>query len=382
MPSCRLPGAARLARVDVALAAGVLVVLVAAMLADRRSIGDRPADALAYAIAVALAALTLFARRWPVGVLVLTSVGLIGYYALAYPPVGLAVPVAAGLYAVSEAGRWRFAAAWAGVLLVVTSAFRITVGQDAAFIVGLDLPTSAAVVGGAVAVGDAVHSRRELRAEQARALAAVRREEEHAAAQRVEQERLRLARDLHDVLAHTVSVVSIHADVAEEAVEDGEPAQVGAAVRAIREASSEAMRDLRGTLRVLRGDDPEVLAPVAGLSSLGDLADRARAAGLAVEENVTAVRVPASTGLTAYRVVQEALTNVLRHAAASTVQVRVFARDGVLHVQVDDDGRGADRVREGHGLRGMAERVALVGGRVEAGNRPGGGFRVSARIPT
>jgi signal transduction histidine kinase len=216
---------------------------------------------------------------------------------------------------------------------------------------------------------------------------------EHAVAG---EERLRLARDLHDITAHTIAVIAVQASVAEEALADGpEPAR--AAVQAIRAASRQALTELKATVGALReGSGIAERGPLPGLGRLGELVAMAQGAGLRVELAVAGPARPLGpvVELTAYRIVQEALTNVLRHAQATSAAVRVcYPPDGV-EVEVTDDGQGAGPARpgwsgsdggpvasRGHGLAVMAERAAAVGGRLEAGPRPAGGFRVHARLP-
>jgi signal transduction histidine kinase len=371
---------------DGVLAVVVLGVLLVATIARDPTAQDRPLDALGYAFLVAFAVATFFRRRWPVAVLMVCTAGIFGYYASGFPPVGLEVPLAVPIYTVAWAGRWRFASVWALGVAVFAYASRVLLGQDLLLLLGLQIPTTLAVFCGAIALGDAVHSRHELRAEQERTLAAVRREAERSTAQRLADERVRLARDLHDVLGHTVSVVSLHAAVAEEAVLADEPEAALEATRAIQAASGTAMRDLRGTVQVLRGDSPDSLDPVGGIAAIESLIDGARSAGLDVTQSIDVdpEAVPATAGLTAYRIAQEALTNVLRHAEADRAWVTVTSEPGVLVVRVEDDGKGprGNPATDGAGLRGMAERVQLVGGSLRTGLREDGtGFAVSARIP-
>lgn len=372
-------------RTDVLLAVGVLAVLVGSAFVSRSGL-DRPVDALGLSMLAAIAVATLVRRRWPVVVLALCTALIFGYYVTGFPPVGLELPLAAPVATVAAAGRWRLAVLWSVAVTAFAYGSRIALGQDPVLLLALQLPTTVAVLGGAIAIGDAVRSRRELRAEQERTIAAARREAEQRTAQRLAAERVRLARDLHDVLGHTVAVVSLHADVAEEAVAAGDTDGAAEAIRAIRGASGTAMRDLRGAVQLLRGDDPATLDVVGGLAAIGELVDGARSAGLDVELDLDLdpTSVPAPAGMTAYRVVQEGLTNVLRHAGAAHAWVVVTSEPGALLVRVEDDGRGLpDTPTEGTGLRGMAERVALLGGTLRTGPRPGGpGTRVTARIPT
>src|SRR5262245_34839567 len=157
-------------------------------------------------------------RRWPVGVLLVTAAGLLVYYMLGYPPVGLAVPVAAALYSAAEAGRLRWAIGTAAGLVAVSTFFRIREGDDLAYLLGYEFAVTATLMAAVIALGEAVRSRRGWQAELRRQARAADLEREQETAHRVEQERLRIARDLHDVLAHTISIVSLHSDVAREAL--------------------------------------------------------------------------------------------------------------------------------------------------------------------
>ena len=205
---------------------------------------------------------------------------------------------------------------------------------------------------------------------------------EQERSRRADEERLSVARDLHDVLAHTLSVVQVQAGVALHLLDD-EPDHVRGALTAIKSASDEGMHELRAAVATLRreGDPGTPLAPVAGLADLPRLVAGAQAAGLQVSLRRTGrdPAVPAATGLVAYRVVQEGLTNAVRHAAARSCQVEVAVADD-LQVAVRDDGVGGVAV-PGNGLRGMRERVEALGGTLTAGPCPGGGFEVRAVLP-
>jgi signal transduction histidine kinase len=214
-------------------------------------------------------------------------------------------------------------------------------------------------------------------------------EREREAERRLERERLRIARELHDVLAHTVAVIGVQAGVAAEALADA-PGEARAALRTIREKSREATAEVRAALDVLRepeGDAPR--APAPGLAQLEELV-HAAAAELQVELSVTGAArpLPAAVDLTAYRIVQESLTNVIRHAEASEATVSIHYEPDAVVVEIDDDGRGstngAPTAADGHGLAGMRERAAALGGRLEAGPAPhsGDGFRIRAWLPT
>lgn len=205
-----------------------------------------------------------------------------------------------------------------------------------------------------------------------------------AIAQRVAaEERLRIARELHDSLTHSISVVKVQAGVAAHlARKRGE--EVPEAIQAIQQAAGDAARELRETLGVLRGDT-RTTSDGRGLADLPRLVDQARAAGLSAELRVTGPRrpVPREVDTAAYRIVQEALTNVRRHGRGVTsVRVEVAAADEGARVTVVDDGEPVERTqRQGHGLTGMQERVSALGGHFWAGPRPGRGWSVRAWIP-
>jgi signal transduction histidine kinase len=201
-------------------------------------------------------------------------------------------------------------------------------------------------------------------------------------------EQARIARELHDVIAHSVSVIVVQAAAADD-VFDERPDQARAALRSIESAGRDALGELRRLLSPVRpGTEGESPHPQPGLDRLADLVEPLRAAGLAVavrrEDADAAGPVPAGVDLSAYRIVQEALTNTLRHAGASRAEVTVRSAAGVLELDVLDDGRGragstADGA--GRGIAGMRERAAMLGGTLEAGPLPEGGFRVRARLP-
>jgi signal transduction histidine kinase len=219
----------------------------------------------------------------------------------------------------------------------------------------------------AIAVGDLDRSRREAMEEEAR--------------RRLGDERLRIAREVHDVVAHAMVAINVQAGVAAHLVErDAEQAR--SALRAIKATSGEALSDLRATLGVLRGGDG-----AAGLGDLDALAAGLRAAGVRVELDVADVAdvaaVPAAVQAAGYRIVQEALTNVLRHARASVARVSVTREDGALRVEVLDDGVGGGGAGgSGNGVRGMRERAAALSGTLESGPVDPRGWRVLARLPT
>jgi signal transduction histidine kinase len=232
--------------------------------------------------------------------------------------------------------------------------------------------------------GDAVRARR-LRVESLEARVSL---AEQETLRRVAEERLRIAREVHDVVGHGLATISLRAGVADR-LADRDPAEVRAALRAIRHVSKESLAELSALLGVLRANGEEEAAeraPAPDLQALPRLVDDLREAGMDVALDVEAGDAPAVPEVVAaagYRIVQEALTNVARHAGPQArARVRLTRRDGVVEVEVRDDGRGAaGPVRAGGGLTGMRERATALGGRLEAGGVPSGGFRVWASLP-
>ncbi|HSB86468.1 MAG TPA: sensor histidine kinase [Ilumatobacteraceae bacterium] len=206
----------------------------------------------------------------------------------------------------------------------------------------------------------------------------------------IADERLRIARELHDVVAHTMSVVALHAGTG-RMVADDDPGAARQALATIESATRSALVEMRRMLGVLRGSTESArseLAPAPGLDDLDTLVAEVERSGVCVDLRVDGERpaVPAGVDLSAYRIVQEALTNVIKHAGRARATVSVRYSDDAVCVEVDDDGRAAQAAARspaspGHGLVGMRERVSLYDGQFEAGFRPDGGFRVSARLP-
>ena len=201
------------------------------------------------------------------------------------------------------------------------------------------------------------------------------------------EERLRIARDLHDVVGHNISLINVQASMGLDLM-DSQPEQARAALSAIKSVSKEALEELRTMLTTLRQDDDVApRSPAPGLDRLPELIKLTRAAGLTVEVEVTgkAPPLPAAVHLAAYRIIQESLTNVTRHAGRARVTVRVVYDDADVHVEIDDDGTsasgGAAAIGAGSGITGMRERATALGGDLSAGFRRGGGFQVSARLP-
>ena len=199
----------------------------------------------------------------------------------------------------------------------------------------------------------------------------------------VAEERRRIARDLHDVVAHSVGVMTVQAGAARLQL-DHEPGRARAPLLAVEEAGREALAELRSLLGMLRRDDGDLmLTPQPGLADLEDLVAQARLAGLPVELSVqgTPAPLPPGVDLAAYRILQEGLTNTRKHAGPARASVAVRYQPDALELEIIDDGRTVPNGGAGHGLVGMRERTALYGGQLEAGARPQGGFAVRARLP-
>jgi signal transduction histidine kinase len=212
----------------------------------------------------------------------------------------------------------------------------------------------------------------------------VRAERARAAARRADEERLRIARELHDVLAHSISVINVQAGVG-LALLDSDPEQARTALTTIKEASKEALGEVRQVLDTLRTPGEAPRAPAPGLDRLPELVEQAASAGLTVAiENAGGLpRLSPGTDLAAFRIVQEALTNVVRHSGSRHARVRLEFARGTLRLRIDDDGpaTGAEAGGSGNGLAGMRERAVALGGTIEAGARDDGGFRVLAVLP-
>jgi signal transduction histidine kinase len=200
------------------------------------------------------------------------------------------------------------------------------------------------------------------------------------------ERRLTVARDLHDVIGHQISLISVQANVGLDLM-DSQPEQARAALTAIKTASKEALEELRSALTTLRREDDAPRSPAPRLDRLAELVESARSAGLSVELEINKSRrqVPAAVHLAGYRIIQESLTNVARHAGPARVTVRVAYDEQALLIEVANDGKAASArpqaIGAGSGIAGMRERAAALGGDLSAGFRPGGGFLVSARIP-
>ncbi|HEX2027077.1 MAG TPA: sensor histidine kinase [Nitriliruptorales bacterium] len=372
---------------EVALAATVAAVAVGGSVAVQRFDPGRPLDGLAYAVLVAGAAVLVARRHRPVVVSVVTGAAALAYYLSGYT--GLIFPAVAllvALYTVVAGGQRRPALAVAAAVLAGFAVDKLVFpGTSPPDVEGLLWVTG--FITSAVVLGEVSRSRRDyLTAVEERAREAERTRQEEAL-RRAGEERLRIARELHDAIGHSISLISVQAGVALHLM-DAQPEHARAALLTIKHTSREALGELRHTLGALRqvDDDRAPRSPGPSLTRLEELVARLSVGDLHVQIMTAGDPrpLPAAVDAAAYRIVQESLTNVARHAAASTATVAIGFEARELTVQVDDDGRGVSDGSVsggGTGIAGMRERAAATGGQLHAGPRPGGGFRVQARLP-
>jgi signal transduction histidine kinase len=357
---------------DWAIAGCVAATLLVTGLSEQQDAANL--DLLGHALLVAGGLALAARRRAPVPVLAVTGLCAVGYQAA-----GFDVPAVAYLFAVYAAVRAGHRTATVAASLAVLAAL-----PPAALASGLhDTGEAFAQARGALelawliaagAAGEALRQA-ERRADESE------RTREETARRRADEERLHIARELHDSLTHQISIIKVQAEVAVHvARKRGE--QLPESLLAIQQAGREATRELRATLEALRDDDT---SPPRGLDHVPELVERARTMGLDATLTIEGQRqdVPAAVDRTVYRIVQESLTNVARHADAVTASVRIDCRPDVLAIRVDDDGKATPGTTTvpGVGLLGMRERVTALGGRLRAEPRSGGGFTVQAELP-
>lgn len=351
----------RIADVVIPWGVGLFLVMVAV---DETGRSPAPVVAAATALAVAQGVLLHWRRRRPERVAAAVLVANLAFQIL-IP--GIVVPFA-GLFAIGSlaaARPPRVSLLGLGGLVVTASAVNAVTAatEDTIFTVGL--------IVGAWALGEAARSRRVAIAEVAR--------------RAVGEEQARIARELHDVIAHSVAVIIVQAAAADDVFER-RPDEARAALRSIERSARDALGELRRLLAAVRPGPEEASGePRPGLDRLEELAAPLRAGGLTVEvrREGTPAPLPAGVDLSAYRIVQEALTNTVRHARATRADITVRYGPDALEIDVRDDGVAPPRETpgHGHGLIGMSERAALLDGALEAGPSPGGGYRVHARLP-
>jgi signal transduction histidine kinase len=366
---------------DITLAVSLAVITVAGSAGeahpDQEAYKPPPGHHLATAplgyLLVAVSALALiWRRRRPVLVLVVSLGAALLYICLGYMGGAVVLNPMFALYAVAVAVPTATAIALSGITMLSLMAATAAFGP---FGTGGGFDLIPLEVAAALFLGLWVASRRAYALRQA-----------EQARRAVDAERLRIARELHDVVAHTMATINVQAGVAAHVI-DRQPEEAAQALEVIKRASKEGLRELRGILNVLRqADELDERSPAPRLAQLDALVENATRAGLPTSVTVQgqARTLAPTVDLTAYRIVQESLTNALRYAGPTIARVTLSYTDEELHVEVLDGGRGrADGIPEGagHGIPGMRERAEAAGGTLIAGPGPEGGFRVQARLP-
>ncbi|MGH9130683.1 MAG: sensor histidine kinase [Acidimicrobiales bacterium] len=337
---------------------------------------------------VALAALVLAGRRrWPLATFSVSLAAVLTYTGLGYVDGSAAVAPMVGLYTVASQGTWRRALAVGAVALISLWILNLAFAPFPAL--GGGQTVFPFVTAAALCLGIAVGNRRAYMAGVVERGVLAERTREDEARRRVDAERLRIARELHDVVAHSIAMINVQSGVAAHVIDD-RPDQAKEALVAIKAASKEALRELRSILDVLRAaDDTALRSPTPGLGQLDTLVSAACAAGMPTSVRVLgeARDLLPAVDLAAYRIVQESLTNALRHAGPARAAISLSYQGSSLILEVTDDGRGTPASGSGsvsgsgHGISGMRERATSVGGTLDAGPGLNGGWTVRASLP-
>ena len=355
------------------------VLGVALVLITSRQVASDPSteiDAVGLGLCLITGFSLAFRRSHPLGQFVVAITATIAYAALDYPGGPIFVVAFASALAMVYERRSLMPAALIGGAALIAVQFAVygwavhLFGFAAIWFVGTAL------------FGEAMRLRREQqRTTLARAEFAARTREQEAR-RRVAEERLRIARDVHDVVGHSLATIALQAGVAEHLLDGREP-KARESMATIRRLSKESLAEVSAMLGVLRAEDGADRAPTPDLSGVTGLVEDMRGAGLSIDLELESRPVPEVVGGAAYRIVQESLTNVVRHAGPeASARVRVAATDDAVEIEVADDGRGAaPGTPDGNGMTGMRERAAALGGSFSAGANPGGGFRVRALLP-
>lgn len=368
-----------------------VLVCVAAMCTDMvRSEKGQP-SALGVAVIIVSALPILLRRRAPVWAFVLAMAMIFPVLEIPCTALTVAFPAMTCAYTLARLhGRRMAGLAALGAMPTVLLILQIYSPYG---LIGWDTTKNLAFVALPLALGVAAHDRCARTTALVERAEAAERSREEEALRRVGEERLRIARDVHDVVAHAMVAINVQAGVGAHLLER-DPEQARSTLRDIKRVSGEALGDLRSMLGLLReGDEngeagcPVPTRPTQSMAGIDDLRESLDAAGVRIDVDLDPAidTLPAAVGATGYRIVQEALTNVMRHVGPTSAQVRATLHDDVLRIEVDNDqGHGPtplDRTGTGNGLRGMRERAVAVGGSLDAGPRDGGGWRVAASLP-
>ena len=351
-----------------------LIVILSTLTAARFHPNSRPVDAIAIGLAVIAAGTIGVSWRWPAAAVGVALLSVLTYHWIGYAPGPIDLALMVALFsAATPQHLWRSIGFGAAIVLGYLAVGLLTPGgiSPQGLLLG-PLAVLASLGLGFAVVGQRTYAR-------------ARREEETQ--RRVTEERLRIARELHDVVSHSISTINVQAGVAAHVMGE-RPEQAREALLAIKETSKETLRELRGILQVLRQvDDVEPRGPAPGLAQLEILVKTTSEAGVPTKTSIlgTARPLPAAIDLAAYRIIQESLTNVVRHAGRATAEVTLAYEPSRIVIDVSDDGRGplpGNGDAGGHGIAGIRERVGAAGGGIEAGPRDGRGFRLRAWLPT
>ncbi|GAA4626264.1 histidine kinase [Actinoallomurus vinaceus] len=372
--------------IDVILTIGEVIGLCITVSVAREP-RSRPVDLGAYILAALIALPIPLHRRWPLGVLLASSALLFVYYSSGYPGFSPTYALSVQLCFAALAGKWRWATGITVFYLIAGYIVTLALKDESVMQTLSDSLPQVTLLAGIILFGEYARSRRELAAETRERLRQAEESREREAARRVAEERLRIARELHDTVAHSMATITVQAGSALHLLGDGDDGS-RAALSAIRTTGKEALAEIRATLGMLRDGTGGATGAAAfiehGLARLPALFEAMRAAGLTVDVHSSGTgTLAAEADHAAYRIVQESLTNVLRHAGPSAeARVTLTYGDRELLVEVTDDGAGpSEGMCPGNGLNGMRERAEAMGGAFTTGRGSAGGFTVSARLP-
>jgi signal transduction histidine kinase len=397
--SIRMPVLAR----DALLAVLVALMQVQGSVAKPQDVGARPLSAfghLGYLLLIGTGLILVVRRRWPVAVFGTAAVASLAYYAVGFSDGPGWIALFVSLYTLTAYGDGRRSPVLAGVGITVLATGWLVAAAGVvprAAIGWVFFRIAASIM--AAALGESVRSRRAVAAEALERARQAERTREEEARSRVDGERLRIAREVHDTVAHAIAIINVQAGVTAYLL-DKKPEVARDALVTIEQTSAQALHEMRAVLGVLR-DSENGRVPHPGLAQAEELAAMAREAGLDVKLDLSAPAAPLASAVdhTVYRILQESITNVIRHVGPTRVTVALDYETDVLEVRVTDEGSrelpdqaasgrqptartvNGSSTEAGRGIVGMRERCALLGGELTAGPRPCGGYEVKARLP-
>ncbi len=385
----KLEDAQRTVVIDALLAIGMFVLSLGSVVVWHTDTDPvlRPLDAWGYLLMASQTLPLIWRRRFPVWVLSVIVVAFMFDRAANYPGSWAFFGISFAIYTVGTQLPPRRSLLVGSIALDVVLLWT-TVGIFVLDVEPFSLVSEIAVLGFPLLIGRETYHRQQRMVELQRRAIQAEHEREQQAIDAVNRERIRIARELHDVVAHEITVMTIQSSGARRILNE-EPERAQAAMESAEAAGHRALTEIRRLLGMLRTTDPRATDPQPGLASLDDLVEQMNQAGLptTLEINGEIRTLPLGIDLNAYRIIQESLTNTLKHGGPGVhAEIIVTYNDEALHVDVRDDGRGAatwqnEAKGPGQGLVGMHERAALLDGALNAGPRPGGGYRVSVKIP-